>query len=51
MIYLDTSVALAHLLVEDRVPPERLWREDLISSRSVAGYDGQLIQRMFDRHS
>lgn len=33
MIYLDTSVALAHLLVEDRVPPDRLWGEDLISSR------------------
>jgi hypothetical protein len=33
LIYLDTSVALAHLLVEDRVPPDRLWREDLISSR------------------
>ncbi|MGH7845759.1 MAG: PIN domain-containing protein [Candidatus Binatia bacterium] len=33
MIYLDTSVALAHLLAEDRLPPERLWREDLISSR------------------
>ena len=33
MIYLDTSVALAHLLAEDRVPPERLWQEDLISSR------------------
>ena len=33
MIYLDTSVALAHLLAEDRAPPERLWHEDLISSR------------------
>ena len=33
MIYLDTSVALAHLLAEDRSPPERLWGEDLISSR------------------
>ena len=33
MIYLDTSVALAHLLAEDRVPPDRLWREELISSR------------------
>jgi predicted nucleic acid-binding protein len=33
LIYLDTSVALAHLLAEDRAPPERLWREDLISSR------------------
>ena len=33
MIYLDASVALAHLLAEDRAPPERLWREELISSR------------------
>ena len=33
MIYLDTSVALAHLLAEDRTPPESLWRERLISSR------------------
>ena len=33
MIYLDTSVALAHLLAEDRTPPEQLWQEDLISSR------------------
>ena len=33
MIYLDASVALAHLLAEDRAPPERLWQEELISSR------------------
>jgi hypothetical protein len=33
LIYLDTSVALAHLLAEDRVPPGRLWQEPLISSR------------------
>ncbi len=33
MIYLDTSVALAHLLAEDRRPPEALWREPLVSSR------------------
>ena len=33
MIYLDTSVALAHLLAEDRMPPETLWREPLIASR------------------
>ena len=33
MIYLDTSVALAHLLVEDRSPPGVLWREPLTSSR------------------
>ena len=33
MIYLDSSVALAHLLAEDRVPPGRLWGEALASSR------------------
>ena len=33
MIYLDSSVALAHLLVEDCVPPAALWAEPLVSSR------------------
>lgn len=33
MIYLDTSVALAHLLAEDRRPPASLWEEPLVSSR------------------
>ena len=33
MIYLDTSVALAHLLAEDRQPPASLRSETLISSR------------------
>ena len=33
MIYLDTSVALAHLLAEDRRPPAELWAEELVSSR------------------
>ncbi len=33
MIYLDTSVALAHLLAEDRCPPALLWKQPLISSR------------------
>jgi len=33
MIYLDSSVALAHLLAEDRFPPESLWQESLASSR------------------
>ncbi len=33
MIYLDTSVVLAQLLGEDRVPPPRLWAESLVSSR------------------
>ena len=27
MIYLDTSVALAHLLAEDRHPSDALWAE------------------------
>ena len=33
MIYLDSSVALAHLLAEDRQPPDSLWGETLFSSR------------------
>lgn len=33
MIYLDTSVALAHLLAEDRRPSADLWGETLVSSR------------------
>ena len=33
MIYVDTSVALAHLLSEDRVPPATMWNESLVSSR------------------
>ena len=33
MIYLDSSVALAHLLAEDRSPPEDLWQRQLVSSR------------------
>lgn len=33
MIYLDTSVALAHLLGESRAPSAELWSEQLVSSR------------------
>jgi uncharacterized protein len=33
VIYLDTSVALAQLLAEDRRPPDALWAEALVSSR------------------
>jgi predicted nucleic acid-binding protein len=33
LIYLDTSVALAHLLGEDRSPPVSLWSETIVSSR------------------
>ena len=35
MIYVDASVALAHLLVENRRPPAGLWNETLIASRLV----------------
>jgi predicted nucleic acid-binding protein len=35
MIYLDTSVALAHLLAEDRHPADELWTEVLVSSRLI----------------
>ena len=33
MIYLDTSVALAHLLLEDHRPPASFWDHPLVSSR------------------
>jgi uncharacterized protein len=33
VIYLDSSAALAHLLAEDRAPPDDLWRQPLTSSR------------------
>lgn len=33
MIYLDSSVALAYLLAEDRYPPPVLWNQAIVSSR------------------
>ena len=36
MIYLDTSVALAQLLAEDKTPRARLWQETLVASRLLA---------------
>jgi len=33
MIYLDTSVVLAHLLAEDRALANEVWQQSLISSR------------------
>lgn len=33
MIYVDTSVVLAQLFAEDRIPPASLWQESLVSSR------------------
>ncbi len=35
MIYVDTSVVLAHLFAESRRPPERIWTQTLVSSRLV----------------
>jgi predicted nucleic acid-binding protein len=33
LIYVDASVVLAHLLMEERMPPPTLWAEQLTSSR------------------
>jgi predicted nucleic acid-binding protein len=33
VIYLDTSVAIAHLLAEDRRPSDALWARPLVTSR------------------
>lgn len=35
MIYIDSSVVLAHLFAEIRRPPERIWVESLVASRLV----------------
>ena len=38
MIYVDSSVLLAELLDEDRIPPPTLWQSDPVSSR-LAQYE------------
>lgn len=35
MVYVDTSVVLAHLLAEDTAPSPGLWDESLVASRLV----------------
>jgi predicted nucleic acid-binding protein len=47
MIYLDTSVALAHILAEDRRPHDRLWHETLVASRLL---EYELWARINARH-
>lgn len=47
MIYLDSSVVLAQLLAEDRVPPERLWGEPLTASRLL---EYEVWTRIHARH-
>ena len=62
MIYLDTSVALAHLLAEDKQPPDSLWRQPLVASRlleyelwtrlnarRLGGSHGELARRLLER--
>ena len=62
MIYLDTSVALAVLLAEDRRPPDDLWQETVVSSRLLefelwvrlhalghAGSHGELARALLGR--
>lgn len=46
MIYLDTSVALAQLLAEDRRPPAELWAAPLVSSRLL---EYEMWNRLHDR--
>lgn len=62
MIYLDTSVALAHLLAEDRYPPDELWEGTVVSSRlleyevwtriharGLAGSHGEAVRALLSR--
>jgi hypothetical protein len=62
VIYLDTSVALAQLLAEDRLPPAALWDESLVSSRlleyevwgriharNLSGTHGETVRRLIGR--
>lgn len=62
MIYLDTSVALAHLLAEDRRPPDSLWPQPLVASRlleyelwtrldarGLGASHGELARRLVER--
>jgi predicted nucleic acid-binding protein len=62
VIYLDTSVALAHLLAEDRRPPDSLWQQHLAASRlleyelwtrlnarGLGASHGELARRLLER--
>jgi predicted nucleic acid-binding protein len=62
VIYLDTSVALAHLLAEDRRPPDSLWAGGLVASRlleyelwtrlngrSLGASHGEMARRLLER--
>jgi predicted nucleic acid-binding protein len=47
VIYLDSSVALARLLAEDRSPPESIWSEALVASRLL---EYEVWNRIHARH-
>jgi predicted nucleic acid-binding protein len=62
LIYLDTSVALAHLLAEDKQPPDTLWKQPLVTSRlleyelwtklnarHLGRSHGELVRRLLER--
>jgi len=62
VIYLDTSVALAHLLAEDRRPPDALWAQRLVASRlleyelwtrlnarGLGASHGEIVRRLVER--
>lgn len=48
MIYVDTSVALAHIFSEDRRPPDSIWDELLVSSRLL---EYEMWNRLHARNS
>ena len=49
MIYLDNSVALAHLLAEDRFPPDELEFTPALAGRNQSERIGCLIYPMMIR--
>jgi predicted nucleic acid-binding protein len=51
LVYLDTSVALAHLLGEDVALPENLWAEPLVSSRLLVYETWNRLSAMHLRES
>jgi hypothetical protein len=52
VIYLDSSVALAYLLAEDRHPPHALWQQPLVSSRllELEAWNRINARRLHDSH-
>jgi hypothetical protein len=50
MIYLDSSVALAYLLAEDRFPPDILRDQPLVSSRLLSFFrHGEMASERSER--